>query len=72
MATARTSSAFRLCLAASAIPVAVSAMSAATASGGVPPGAVATTPAAGVWATTTRTRTTTTTSIRASCSVFVV
>jgi len=62
--------AFPPCRAASAIRMAISTMSAATATGGVPLSTVAATPTTGVWATAAR-ACTTTTALRAACSVFV-
>ena len=70
MAKALTISAFPPCRAASAVQMAVSTMSATSATGGVHPSTVAATLTSGTW-TTTRTPTTTST-VRATCSVFVV
>ena len=69
--TARTIMAFRLFRAATAIPLAISTMSATTATGGVARSAVPTSPTAGTWATTSSLSAgTTTTSL--TCGVFVV
>jgi len=70
-AMALTFMAFPPCRAAAAVPMAISAVPATTASGGVVLArTVAASPTTGVWATTTRAPSTTTT-IRATCSVFV-
>ena len=71
MVKALTISALRLCRAASAIQMAVSAVPATTATGGVAPRAVPTTPATVACTTTTRVSITTTT-ISLACEVFVV
>ncbi len=63
-------SALRLCRAATAIQLAISAMSASTATGGVLRNTMPAMPSTGTWVTTSRVSSGTTT-IRATCGVFV-